>query len=129
MGLSDALVEPTYFDLNGVQLRNDRLTGKARVAWQPRTLAASHCLVRLPATADMHYRAAPPSPTSTNGAQKWDAIRILFRYRSEPEGENRAEEILIDHNVSNLCCSLRELPCNDDSDGRRTGSACRTNRI
>src|SRR5262249_30919957 len=42
MGLSDALVEPTYFDLNGVQLRNDRLTGKARVARQPFIAAFRH---------------------------------------------------------------------------------------
>ena len=32
MDLSDALVEPAYFDLHGVQLRNNRLTGEARVA-------------------------------------------------------------------------------------------------
>src|SRR5215470_6815408 len=42
MGLSDALVEPAYFDLHRVQLRNDRLTGKARVARQPLTAALRH---------------------------------------------------------------------------------------
>src|SRR5215813_3934931 len=42
MGLSDALVEPTYFDLNGIQLRDDRLAGKARVAWQPLIAAFRH---------------------------------------------------------------------------------------
>src|SRR6516164_10155246 len=42
MGLSDALVEPTYFDLRGVQLRHDRLAGKARVAWQPLIAAFRH---------------------------------------------------------------------------------------
>src|SRR5262249_24555080 len=42
MGLTDALVEPAYFDLHGVQLRNDRLTGKARVARQPLIAAFRH---------------------------------------------------------------------------------------
>jgi hypothetical protein len=35
--LSDALVEPAYFDLHGVQLRSDRLTGKSA-----RCSAAAH---------------------------------------------------------------------------------------
>ena len=42
MGLSDALVEPADLGLHGVQLRNDRLTGKARVARQPLIAAFRH---------------------------------------------------------------------------------------
>ena len=42
MGLRDALIEPAYFDLHRVQLRNNRLAGKARVARQPLTAAFRH---------------------------------------------------------------------------------------
>ena len=42
MGLSDALVEPAYFDLHRVQLCNNCLTGKARVARKTLNAAFRH---------------------------------------------------------------------------------------
>src|SRR5262249_52020014 len=68
MDLSNALVEPTPFDLNGVQLRNDRLTGKARVARQPLIAALRH-----------NRRQLMQSFTSLRGHQPELMIRTSFR--------------------------------------------------